>query len=120
MNKEAKIAKEKDDILRMAKDKKTIYKSDSNPDRYGRVCSLAYELKAQGYINLLDTTGSIFLWLTPAGEVFLKSGGFECKNNSYRVTSVYKWCYDILWKIIIPIGIAIIIAVILWRLGIKN
>lgn len=120
MNKASEIAKEKDDVLRMAKDRKIIYESSSNPDRYRRVYGIACELKAQGYINLLDTTGTIALWLTPVGEVFLENGGFECKNNSVKRTHAYKWCYDILWKIIIPIRIAIIIAVILWRLGIKN
>lgn len=120
MNKESKIAKEKDDVLRMAKDRMTIHKSESDPDRYERVLSLAYTLKNQGYINLLDTTGGVLLWLTDEGKVFLENGGYEHKNNSTKRTFVYKWCYDILWKVIIPIGTAIVIGIILWRLGIKN
>lgn len=110
MNNEAKIAKEKDDILRMAKDRMTIYKSDSNPDRYRRVCSLASELKAQGYINLLDTTGSISLWLTYAGEVFLENGGFCGKGNEEKRKK--KWS-NILLYIIAPI----IVGIILWLLN---
>ena len=120
MNNESKIAKEKDDVLRIAKDKKTIEKSSCNLNRYTRVCGIAYELKEHGYINLSETTGSISLWITPVGEVFLENGGYEHKNNSTKIASIYKWCYHILWKIIVPIGTAIAIGIILWKLGIKN
>lgn len=109
MNKESKIAKEKDDVLRMAKDRMTIHKSESGPDRYERVLSLAYTLKNQGYINLLDTTGSFSLWLTDEGKVFLENGGFCGERNEEKGKK--NWS-NVLLYIIAPI----IVGIILWLL----
>lgn len=120
MSKELKTAKENDDVLRMAKDRKTIQMSAHSEDDYKRIVGIAYDIKKDGYIGIADTTGSLSLWLTQTGELFLGNGGYEYKNNSTKMTSTHKWCYDILWKIIIPIGVAIVIGVVLWKLGIKN